>query len=136
MGTLGRCLLLKVPTAGVPVKPLLCLTVERERGDGALQSWSDDAPQALRATPTREFLVFCPDHVTCHRYTYIVYFSGRGISARREELQMMRGRASHELLPAAAPTLPRNGKGGKVTSVRRPPGVKTFSRNAKVLGPT
>ena len=44
MGTLGRCLLLKVPTAGVPVKALLCLTVERERGNGALQAWSDHAP--------------------------------------------------------------------------------------------
>ena len=44
MGTLGRCLLLKVPTAGVPVKALLCLTVERERGNGALHAWSDHAP--------------------------------------------------------------------------------------------
>ena len=44
MGTLGRCLLLNVPTAGVPVKALLCLTVERERGNGALHAWSDHAP--------------------------------------------------------------------------------------------
>jgi hypothetical protein len=33
---------------------------------------------------------------------------------------MMRGRARHELLPAADTHSPTNPKGGKVTSVRRP----------------
>ena len=69
---LGHRLLLNVPSAGVPIKARLCLTVERERGYGALQAWSDHAPQALRATPTREFLIFGPDHITCHRHSYIV----------------------------------------------------------------
>ena len=96
------------------VKALLCLTVERERGNGALQAWGDHAPQALRATPTCEFLVFSPDHVTFHRtHLYSCNSAEREISARREELQRMRGRARHELLPAAAPTLPRKGKAEK-----------------------
>jgi hypothetical protein len=60
---------LRLRSTGVSVKAMLRLTIKRKRRNGALQAWSDNAPKALRATPTREFLVFRPDHVTCHRHS-------------------------------------------------------------------
>jgi hypothetical protein len=64
--------------AAVSVKAFLRHAVEGEGSDGALQARSNYAPRAMRATPASEILVFGPDHVSCHRYTYICGNSTEG----------------------------------------------------------
>ena len=70
--------------AGVLVKALLRHAIEGERGDGALQAWRDYAPRAMGATPACEVFVFGPNHVSHHRYLWIVDFGGRSTSAGGE----------------------------------------------------
>jgi hypothetical protein len=56
--------------AVVLLKSVLSGAVECQRGDGALQACSDQAPRAVRATPAGKVLVFGPDHVSIHSYTH------------------------------------------------------------------
>jgi hypothetical protein len=56
--------------AVVLLKSVLSGAVECQRGDGAIQAWSDHAPRAVRATPAGEVFVFGPDHVSIHSYTH------------------------------------------------------------------
>ena len=64
--TLRTRLTVRAVCAVVFLKVLLRKAVERERRNGAFETWSGEAPHALRAAPAGELVAVDPDQAFTH----------------------------------------------------------------------
>jgi hypothetical protein len=113
INTLQRRGLWSVPCAGVLIKALLRHAIEGKRGDGALSRGATtphgqrEQHQPVKFSSSAQIMCLVIGAPS-------LWTSTEGwTSARGEKSCRCEGRVRHELLPAAAPTLPGNGEMAK-----------------------
>ena len=86
--------------AVVLLKRFLRHTIEGERGNGSVTTWSGDAPRAMGAGPTGEVVLLDPDQAFTH--TSPAFCKRLGWELGGDGRNTSRGRARKgELLPVA-----------------------------------
>jgi hypothetical protein len=99
--------LVGVGGAAVLLKSFLRNTIEGERGNGGVTTWSGDAPGATGAGPTGEVVLFDPDQAFTH--TSSAFCVRLGLKLGNEGAEHIEGASAEgELLPVAGDYSPRN----------------------------
>ena len=106
--------------AVVLLKSFLRNTIEDERVNGAVTTWSGDAPWAMGAGPTGEVVIFEPDQAFTHASP--VFCVRLGLKLGGNGRNTSRASAEGELLPRRWRLFSTELRTREVTKVSRPTG--------------